>query len=122
MAFLLLAGLQQLPYELYEAARIDGASMLKLFFHITLPLLKRVIFVALMVRTMQAVAYAFDIVYSLTKGGPGDSTQVIVSLAHKYSFMFMQFELGAATAICALLTGLTFGGIFLFFILREAGE
>ena len=122
LAFLLLAGLQQLPDELYEAARIDGASALKAFFTITLPLLQRVIFVALMVRSMQAVAYAFDIVYSLTKGGPGDSTQVIVTLAHKYSFAFMQFELGAATAICALLTGLLCGGIFLFLLLKGAQE
>ncbi len=122
LAFLLLAGLQQLPRELYEAARIDGATSIKMFFFITLPLLKRVIFVALMIRTMQAVAYAFDIVYSLTKGGPGDLTQVLVSLAQKYSFQFMHFELGAAVAVLALLMGLALGGTFLFLLFRGARE
>lgn len=119
MAFLLLAGLQQLPRELFEAARVDGATSIRAFIYITIPLLKRVIFVALMIRSMQAVAYAFDMVYSLTKGGPGDSTQVLVTLARKYSFRFMQFEQGATVAVLALLTGLVLGGVFLILILRE---
>lgn len=122
MGFLLLAGLQQMPLQLFEAARIDGATGSTIFFRITLPLLKRVLFVGLMIRCMQAVAYAFDMVYSLTKGGPGDSTQVLVSLAHKYSFRFMQFEKGAAMAVLSLVAGLTFGGVFLGLILREARE
>jgi len=120
IAFLLLAGLQQLPRELFEAARVDGATGIRTFIYITLPLLRRVIFVALMIRSMQAVAYAFDMVYSLTKGGPGDATQVLVTLARKYSFQFMQFERGATVAILALLTGLVLGGGFLVLILREA--
>jgi multiple sugar transport system permease protein len=122
MGFLILAGLQQMPVQLLEAARIDGASGLTIFARIILPLLKRVLYVGLMIRCMQAVAYAFDMVYSLTKGGPSDSTQVLVSLAHKYSFRFMQFEQGAALAVLSLIAGLALGGAFLFLILREARE
>ena len=122
IAFLLLAGLQQIPTDLYEAANIDGASPIQSFFFITIPLLKRTIFIALTLRTMQAVSFAFDIVYSLTRGGPGDSTQVLVSLAYKYSFMFMQFGKGSTLAILALLVSLTCGSVFMILLLKEARQ
>ncbi len=122
LAFLILAGLQQLPEELFEAARIDGAGRIRIFLRISLPLLKRVLFVALMIRCMQGVAYAYDMVYSLTRGGPGDSTQVLVSLAQKYSFRFMEFHAGAAVAVLALLVGIAFGASFLTLIIRGRQE
>lgn len=122
IAFLLLAGLQQIPTGLYEAANIDGASPIQSFFFITIPLLKRTIFIALALRTMQAVSFAFDIVYSLTRGGPGDSTQVLVSLSHKYSFQFMQFGKGSTLAILALLVSLTCGSVFIILLLKEARQ
>ena len=122
IAFMLLAGFQHLPNQLYEAARIDGASNIEIFFRITLPLLKRIFFVILMLRVMQTTAYAYDIVYSLTKGGPGDSTQVLVSLAQKYSFRFMRFEEGAAVAVLALSTELIFAGVFIFGIIKAAKD
>jgi multiple sugar transport system permease protein len=122
IAFLLLAGLQQIPTDLYEAAKIDGASLIQLIFFITIPLLKRVIFIALIFRTMQAVSYAFDMVYSLTRGGPGDSTQVLVTLAYKYSFLFMQFGKGSTLAILTLLVSLTLGSVFLILLFRSASQ
>jgi len=122
IAFLLLAGLQQIPTALYEAANIDGASPIQSFFFITIPLLKRTIFIALAFRTMQAVSFAFDIVYSLTRGGPGDSTQVLVSLSHKYSFQFMQFGKGSTLAILTLLVSFIFGSVFIILLLKAARQ
>jgi len=122
ITFLLLAGLQQIPTALYEAANIDGASPIQSFFFITIPLLKRTIFIALAFRTMQAVSFAFDMVYSLTRGGPGDSTQVLVSLSQKYSFQFMQFGKGSTLAILALLVSLAFGSVFIILLLKEARQ
>jgi ABC-type sugar transport system permease subunit len=119
IAFFLLAGLQVLPKELYEAAEIDGASTIQSFFLVTLPLLKRVIWIALMIRSMQAVAFPFEIVYSVTRGGPGDITQLLVTLAYKYSFIFMELGKGTTLAILALLTELMLGGVFFFFLLKR---
>jgi multiple sugar transport system permease protein len=71
---------------------------------------------------MQAVSYAFDMVYSLTRGGPGDSTQVLVTLAYKYSFLFMQFGKGSTLAILTLLVSLTLGSVFLILLFRSANQ
>jgi len=70
MAILLLAGLQVIPAEIYEAARVDGASALQSFWRLTLPLLKPALMVALVFRTLQSFLI-FDVVYAMTGGGPG---------------------------------------------------
>src|ERR671910_659732 len=76
VALLLLAGLQNIDTSLYEAARIDGASAWRQFRHVTLPLLKPAILVALIFRTLDAFR-VFDLIYALTGGGPGTSTEPI---------------------------------------------
>ena len=75
-ALIILAGLQSIPDELYEAAKIDGANSWQRFVGITLPLLKPAILVALLFRTMDAFR-VFDLVFVMTQGGPGDATNVL---------------------------------------------
>nr|WP_231967808.1 sugar ABC transporter permease [Thermanaeromonas toyohensis] len=98
MALLLLAGLQVIPEELYEAATVDGASRLKQFTRITLPLLKPAILVALIFRTLDAFR-VFDLIYVLTGGGPGNSTETLTIYAYKTLFRNLDFGLGSALSV-----------------------
>lgn len=103
MALLLLAGLQTISDSLYEAAEVDGASKLRQFFSITLPLLKPSILVALLFRTLDAFR-VFDLIYVLTGGGPGGSTESISIYAYKTMFAQTKFGYGAAIVLIMALT------------------
>ncbi|HET7627641.1 MAG TPA: sugar ABC transporter permease [Bacillales bacterium] len=102
MALLLLAGLQVIPKNLYEAAAIDGASKAKQFFQVTLPLMKSSILVALLFRTLEAFR-VFDLVFVLTGGGPGNSTEMISGYSYRVLFSQQNFGLGSALAIIVFL-------------------
>lgn len=97
-AIFILAGLQLIPDEFYEAARIDGGSALKLFRHVTLPLLRPILLVVLVYETMTAIL-TFDIVYVLTGGGPGDSTALISWFAYAEIYKFLNLGTGIALSI-----------------------
>jgi len=97
----LLAGLQSIPPELYEAAQIDGASIWNTFKNITLPLLKPAILVVLLIRTMDAFKM-FDIFYILTGGGPGFATEVLSIYIYKTAFSYL--NLGKASALSCIMT------------------
>lgn len=99
---LLLAGLQNIPGELYESADIDGATSLQRFGYITLPLLKAAIAVTILFRSVNAFK-VFDIVYALTFGGPGLSTEVINTYVYKVFIVHQRLGYGAALAIAAIL-------------------
>jgi multiple sugar transport system permease protein len=101
MFLVLLAGLQSLPSEPYEAARMDGAGRVQIFLTLTLPLLRPVLLVALLVRTMDAFTI-FDQVFALTRGGPGTSTQVLGLYAYENAFRFSQLGYGAAIVFCMI--------------------
>jgi len=90
------AGLANIPRDLYEAARIDGAKALSVFVRITLPLLSKVLLVVMIIRGTDAFR-VFDIIYALTGGGPGNST---LSLSI-YTFQkgFDDYEMGYAMAV-----------------------
>ncbi|GAB3812277.1 sugar ABC transporter permease [Tessaracoccus terricola] len=95
-----LAGLQAIPSELYEAARVDGASATKRFFQITVPLMVPYVAVT-MVLVMQGATQVFTSVFVLTNGGPSDST---MSLGYYiWSLAFQRFEMGYASAISMVL-------------------
>jgi multiple sugar transport system permease protein len=106
MALLLLAGLQVIPQDLYKAAVVDGAGAWRRFRHITLPLLRPAILIALLFRTLDAFR-VFDTVYVLTGGGPGDRTETLSVYAYKLMFQTLQFGYGSAvsviTFVCVLL-------------------
>ncbi len=97
-----LAALQTIPLELYEAAKVDGASGLQMFARITFPLLRPMTF-TLIVMKIVATFKIFDLIYALTSGGPGSSTQVVGYLMYNTVFRSLQFGKGAAMSYLALL-------------------
>jgi len=96
VAFILAAGIQSLPVDLYKAARVDGASSWQIFREITLPLLRPVILVVLLLRIMDAFR-VFDIIWTLTFGGPGRTTELLSMLIYKSGLQF--FQIGQASAM-----------------------
>ncbi len=98
----LLAGLASLPTEPIEAAQVDGASPSQIFFSITLPLLKPVIAVILVIRMADAFRI-FDVVYVLTGGGPANTTDVLSTYIYRQMFTALDFPGGAAAAVLLVL-------------------
>jgi ABC-type sugar transport system permease subunit len=100
----ILSGLQLIPTELNEAARIDGGNGLSIFRYVTLPLLRPVLLVVLVYETMTAIL-TFDLVYVMTGGGPGDATSLLSWFAYAEIFKFLNLGGGVALAIIiALIT------------------
>ena len=112
VAVLLLAGLRSLPSEPVEAAAIDGASRLQVFWHITLPLLRPYILVALLLRTIFEFR-AFDNIYVMTSGGPANATMTLSMFTYLASFVRFDLSLAAAASWLMLLISLL---LCLFFI------
>ena len=98
----LLAGLQSIPQEPYEAAVIDGSSAWQTFRHITLPLLKPAILIALLLRTMDLLR-VFDQIFILTQGGPGFSTETVSLYIYRTAFRFSDFGYAAAMSFVLLI-------------------
>jgi multiple sugar transport system permease protein len=101
-ALLILAGLQVIPDDLYEAARIDGANLWQRFRHITLPLLRPALLLALLFRTMDAFR-VFDLAFVMTQGGPGDATQVLQLYGYKAMFTEGRMGYGSAVSVSVFL-------------------
>jgi ABC-type sugar transport system permease subunit len=102
VALLLLAGLQNIDASLYEAARIDGASAWRQFRHVTLPLLRPAILVALIFRTLDAFR-VFDLIYVMTGGGPGTSTEPIALYTFNSLLQNLRFGYGSALSVIVFL-------------------
>jgi len=100
MAVLLTAGLSALPTEPFEAARAEGAGTRQVFWHITLPLMRPVIAVPLLIRLIFAIK-TYDLIYIMTRGGPGDATDLISY--YIYRSAFARLNLGEAAAMALLL-------------------
>ena len=98
VAVLAYARLLGIPRELYEAAQVDGASALATFARITLPLLSRVLLIAVLFRTLDALR-AFDIMYVLTGGGPANTTETLTVYAYRALFQMLQFGFGSAIGV-----------------------
>ncbi|GEP58834.1 carbohydrate ABC transporter permease [Reyranella soli] len=107
---LLLAGLQSLPREPFEAAAIDGTSTWRVFTHLTLPMLRSVIVVCVVIRAIDAFR-TFDIVWTLTGGGPGRSTELFSLYAYVLAFLTLDFGRGSAAAIIGGLIILVVGAV-----------
>lgn len=88
---IILAGLQSLPAEPFEAARVDGASSWQSFWNITLPLLRPVLFTVLIFRSIDTLK-VFDIIFGTTGGGPQLATEVMQTLAYRQAFSFLQMS------------------------------
>jgi len=95
---LLLAGLRSLPKEPFEAAAIDGTTSWRVFRHLTLPMLRPVIVVCVVIRSIDAFR-TFDIVWTLTGGGPARSTELVSLYAYLHAFLNLDFGKGSAAAL-----------------------
>ncbi len=114
-ALLLLAGLQSLPKEPFEAAAIDGTTAWRVFRYLTLPMLRPVIIVCIVIRSIDAFR-TFDTVWALTGGGPARQTELLSVYAYEIAFVFLDFAKGSAAAIIGALIILV-GGLALYRIL-----
>lgn len=102
VTLVLLAGLQSLPLEPYEAAKVDGANYLQSFYHITLPQMKHYIIIAFIFRFMDAFRW-FDTIYVMTKGGPGTATETLNMFGYLTGFEFLNMGYAAAIGIFMLI-------------------
>lgn len=102
----LLSGLQGVPEEIYEAARLDGARGLRMFTRITIPMVSPSLFFLLVVDTV-AVLQAFTQIHVMTRGGPIDSTRVLVYSIYQDAFQNFQFGFASAQAVVLLLLVMT---------------
>ena len=101
MFMILLAGLQSLPIEPYEAAKVDGATEWQILRLVTLPLMVPVMLVAILIRFLEAIKI-FDQVFVLTHGGPGSSTETLSFYIYKVGFMYS--DMGYASALSYIFT------------------
>ncbi len=104
-ALIVLAGLQTIPDELYEAASIDGATGWQKFRHITLPSIKPALVLALLFRTIDSLR-VFDLVFVMTQGGPADATNVLQFYGYKKTFAEGMIGYGSAIAVAVFLLSL----------------
>lgn len=112
VGLILLAGLQSIPRSIYESARVDGAGGWKQFFRLTLPLLRPAIIVALIFRSLVALQ-VFDVIYAMTKGGPGDSTESLVYNIWMHIFSYNEFGYGSALSVLLSILILIFGFLYI---------
>ena len=109
-SLLILAGLQSIPENLHRAARIDGAGAVRRFFSITLPWLRPMLLLIMILTTINSIM-AFDLFWIMTRGGPGSATTVFSWMGYAYAFQFFKFGEGAAilyvlTILCLILAAL----------------
>lgn len=98
LAILLLARLQTVPSDIYEAAKVDGANKVQRFFHVTIPAIKSTLVILLLIEAMWSFR-SFTTIYTLTRGGPGNATSVMSYYAYEVGFHFFKFGYASALAI-----------------------
>jgi multiple sugar transport system permease protein len=116
VALIVLGGLQSLPPSVYEAAQIDGASALRTFRRITLPLLLPTIVTATILRSVDLLRF-FDIIYITTQGGPGNASNTLNIYGFRKGFEF--FEIGYASALMITLSAIVLGAVMLLMQARK---
>jgi multiple sugar transport system permease protein len=120
-ALLLLAGLQLIPGDLYEASALDGATSWSTFWHITLPLLKPTVLVVLLFRLID-VARMFDLPFVLTGGGPGFQTETLTMYVYRVLFQNLSFGMGSALAVTTFLVVLVICFVFIKILGAPVGD
>jgi multiple sugar transport system permease protein len=112
MTILLLAGLHSLSQEIYEASYVDGSTRWQVFKNMTIPLMKPFIFLAVFLRMIDAWK-TFDLVFGITRGGPGDYTESIAWYTYKVGFTYFDQGYAAALSVIQLLIIIVLGKILL---------
>jgi multiple sugar transport system permease protein len=113
-----LAALQTIPDSLYQAARIDRAPALKRFLHVTLPHLRPTVMIVLVVVTVEA-SRSFDLLFALTRGGPGTASQTFPMLIFRYTFEFSRYGLAAAASFILAAIGMIITTICFLLLMRR---
>jgi ABC-type sugar transport system permease subunit len=121
VAIILLAGLQSVPKELYEAAKIDGAGRTTCTLKITIPQIKQAILVALLFRSIDAIR-SFDLLFVMTQGGPGTSTEIGSLYSYKLLFTYLDFGRGAASTIVMSVITILLSILYIRVISTDKGE
>lgn len=116
MLLMFLAGLEALPKAPFEAAKVDGASSWMTFWNLTLPMLRPVVLVALIIRALDAFK-VFEYVYAITRGGPGDATETIQFFIYKTGFRF--FRMGEAAAMAFVLVAITMALVVVLYLVMK---
>jgi multiple sugar transport system permease protein len=120
MLLLLLAGLESLPEEPFEAARVDGAQGWKLIWNITLPLMRPIILASMVIRMLDAFK-VYEYVYAITRGGPGEATETMQWFIYRTGFTY--FRAGEASAMSYVyILVITIMVMILFYILRGESQ
>ncbi len=118
---LVLAGLVSVPKYLYEAAAIDRVSRWRRFWSITFPYIRGLLMLALLFRTIEAFKL-FDIVFLLTEGGPGSSTETIAIYVYRMAFQYFRTSESTALAYILLFIVIVLTNLYLYFANRRAKE
>ena len=118
---LVLAGLVSVPKYLYEAAEIDRASWFRRFRTITFPYIKSLLLLALLFRTIETFKL-FDIVYLITEGGPGSSTETIAVYVYRLGFQFFRTSQASALGYILLFVVIVLTSLYLYFVNRRSEE
>jgi multiple sugar transport system permease protein len=119
VALILMAAIQALPDEPFEAALIDGAGKWQMFRYLTLPMIRPALMVAILIRTMDSFKI-FDLIYVLTLGGPGVSTQVLGLYTYKWGFKFFQMGYASALSYLMIFMMVVIANIIVFVMRRRA--
>jgi multiple sugar transport system permease protein len=112
VAIVLLAGLQAIPGEEYEAATIDGANSWQSFRYLTIPHLRNISFIVIILSTIWNINQ-FELTYILTRGGPGNATQVLSTYTYQLFFSAFQFSMAAAVATVMLIIMMVLTGFYI---------
>ncbi len=112
MFLILLAGLQALPLDPYESAKVDGASEVQIFFYITFPLLKPAVLIALLLRIMDTLRI-FDQVFIMTGGGPANATETMSLYIYRHGFRFSNIGYATAMSFVMLILTVLISNIFI---------
>ena len=118
VALLCHARLLGIPGEVYEAAQVDGAGTLQAFARITLPLLRRVLLIAVLFRTLDALR-AFDLMFVLTRGGPAGTTETLTVYAYQSLFQTLQLGFGSAIAVVVFALVIAVAAAYLAILRRQ---
>ena len=120
-AVVLLAGLQSIPQEMYDAAKMDGATTMQTFRHVTLPYLRPSFFVAGLITWMFAFR-AFAIPFSTTGGGPGGATETLAVYIHRFGIQLLDYGFASAVSVFLVAVTLIVATGYVYFVLEQIEE
>ena len=118
MTIFALAGMESIPRELYDAARVDGADALSTFRFITLPLIRHMVFIGLLITSMISFR-TLDVIFSMTGGGPGRSTYVLALYIIDQLWMRVNYGTGSAAGVIMLFLISSFSSFYIYLILKK---